>query len=76
MLCKKIQRRLLRIKHGFTHGYTPSTVGGYGPRADGRFSLVASGQSGFAPFGSAPIGLAVLLDLTVVMEETILSSVL
>ncbi|CAJ1931015.1 unnamed protein product [Sphenostylis stenocarpa] len=43
---------ITHMHHGFTHGYTPSTVGGYGPRADGRFSLVASGQSGFAPFGS------------------------
>ncbi|KAK9924390.1 hypothetical protein M0R45_032759 [Rubus argutus] len=35
--------------NGYTQGYTPSTVGGYGL---GRFSPVASGRSGFPPFGS------------------------
>ena len=35
-----------------TQGYTPSSVGGYGLRMDGRFSPVAGGRSGFPPFGS------------------------
>lgn len=38
--------------NGYTQGYTPSTVGGYGLRMDGRFSPVAGGRSGFPPFGS------------------------
>ncbi|KAJ7964734.1 heterogeneous nuclear ribonucleoprotein 1 [Quillaja saponaria] len=38
--------------NGYPQGYNPSTVGGYGLRMDGRFSSVASGQSGFPPFGS------------------------
>ncbi|KAI9109065.1 hypothetical protein K1719_020020 [Acacia pycnantha] len=37
---------------GFTQGYTPGAVGGFGLRVDGRFSPVASGRSGFSPFGS------------------------
>ncbi|KAI9108970.1 hypothetical protein K1719_019925 [Acacia pycnantha] len=44
--------RVNSFLNGFTQGYTPSAVGGYGLRMDGRFSPVASGQSGFAPFGS------------------------
>ncbi|PON77146.1 Splicing factor-like protein [Trema orientale] len=35
--------------NGYTQGYNPSTVGGYGL---GRFSPVASGRSGFSSFGS------------------------
>ncbi|KAJ8748597.1 hypothetical protein K2173_007587 [Erythroxylum novogranatense] len=38
--------------NGFTQGYTPSTIGGYGLRMDGRFSPVAGGRGGFPPFGS------------------------
>ncbi|KAL4379423.1 hypothetical protein GQ457_02G005300 [Hibiscus cannabinus] len=37
---------------GYTQGYTPSDVGGYGLRMDGRFNTVAGGRSGFPPFGS------------------------
>ena len=44
--------RVNSFLNGFTQGYTPSTVGGYGLRVDGRFSPVASGRTGFAPFGS------------------------
>ena len=44
--------RVNSFLNGFTQGYTPSTVGGYGLRADDRFSPVAGGRSGFAPFGS------------------------
>ncbi|XP_024032066.1 heterogeneous nuclear ribonucleoprotein 1 isoform X1 [Morus notabilis] len=35
--------------NGYTQGYTPSTVGGFGL---GRFSPVAGGRSGFTSFGS------------------------
>ncbi|XP_068485483.1 heterogeneous nuclear ribonucleoprotein 1 isoform X2 [Phaseolus vulgaris] len=44
--------RVNSFLNGFTQGYSPSSLGGYGLRADGRFSPVASGRSGFAPFGS------------------------
>ncbi|KAI4308479.1 hypothetical protein L6164_031553 [Bauhinia variegata] len=44
--------RVNSFLNGFTQGYTPSTVGGYGLRLDGRFSPVASDRSGFPPFGS------------------------
>ncbi|KAJ6680540.1 RNA-BINDING PROTEIN MUSASHI-like protein RBP6 [Salix purpurea] len=45
--------RVNSFLNGYTQGYTPSTVGGYGLRMDGRFSPVASIRNGFPPFGSA-----------------------
>ncbi|KAL4298496.1 hypothetical protein AHAS_Ahas17G0006700 [Arachis hypogaea] len=44
--------RVNNFLNGFTQGYTPSAVGGYGLQVDGRFSPVASARTGFAPFGS------------------------
>lgn len=44
--------RVNSLLSGYTQGYTPSTVGGYGVRMDGRFSPIAGGRSGFPPFGS------------------------
>ncbi|XVF71779.1 hypothetical protein PTKIN_Ptkin12aG0066300 [Pterospermum kingtungense] len=44
--------RVNSFLNGYTQGYTPSSVGGYGLRMDGRFSPVAAGRSGFPPFGS------------------------
>ena len=41
--------RVNNFLNGYTQGYTPSTVGGYGL---GRFSPVAGGRSGFPPFAS------------------------
>ncbi|KAH0983983.1 hypothetical protein GBA52_011160 [Prunus armeniaca] len=41
--------RVNSFLNGYTQGYNPSTVGGYGL---GRFSPVASGRSGFPPFAS------------------------
>ncbi|MBA0822077.1 hypothetical protein Gotur_024266 [Gossypium turneri] len=38
--------------NGYAQGFTPSNVGGYGLGMDGRFSPIASGRSGFPPFGS------------------------
>ncbi|XP_011004496.1 PREDICTED: heterogeneous nuclear ribonucleoprotein 1-like [Populus euphratica] len=38
--------------NGYTQGYNPSFVGGYGVRMDGRFSPVTAGRSNFSPFGS------------------------
>ncbi|KAL6975624.1 hypothetical protein U1Q18_024417 [Sarracenia purpurea var. burkii] len=44
--------RINSFLSGYTQGYSPSTVGGYGPRMDSRFSSMAGGRSGFAAFGS------------------------
>lgn len=44
--------RVSNFLNGYTQGYTPTAVGGYGLRMDGRFSPVAGGRSGFPPFGS------------------------
>ncbi|VVA17449.1 PREDICTED: heterogeneous nuclear [Prunus dulcis] len=41
--------RVNSFLNGYTQGYTPNTVGGYGL---GRFSPVAGGRSGFPPFNS------------------------
>ncbi|XP_038712296.1 heterogeneous nuclear ribonucleoprotein 1-like [Tripterygium wilfordii] len=37
--------------NGYTQGYNPSPIGGYGARIDGRFSPVTVGRGGFTPFG-------------------------
>ncbi|XP_065635532.1 heterogeneous nuclear ribonucleoprotein 1 isoform X2 [Quercus suber] len=45
--------RVNNLLNGYPQGYTPTTVGGYGLRMDGRFSPVSGGRSGgFPPFGS------------------------
>ncbi|GAB2285211.1 hypothetical protein Dimus_019662 [Dionaea muscipula] len=38
--------------NGYTQGYSPSALGGYGVRMDGRFNSTANSRSGFATFGS------------------------
>ncbi|KAI4363756.1 hypothetical protein MLD38_019931 [Melastoma candidum] len=43
--------RVNNFLSGYTQGYTPSAVGGYGLRMDGRFSPVGGGRSGFPAFG-------------------------
>ncbi|GMG98744.1 hypothetical protein Nepgr_000584 [Nepenthes gracilis] len=45
--------RINSFLNGYTQGYNPSALGGYGVRMDGRFSPIASGRSGFPAFGSA-----------------------
>ncbi|XP_072973596.1 uncharacterized protein [Typha angustifolia] len=37
--------------NGYTQGYTPSPIGGYGTRVDGRFGLLAGGRNGYPPVG-------------------------
>jgi RNA-binding protein Musashi len=44
--------RVSSFLNGYTQGYNPSFVGGYGVRMDGRFSPVTAGRSNFSPFGS------------------------
>ncbi|XP_021724517.1 heterogeneous nuclear ribonucleoprotein 1-like [Chenopodium quinoa] len=44
--------RVNNFLNGYTQGYNPSALGGYGVRMDGRFNAIASGRSGFPPFGS------------------------
>ncbi|KAF8409689.1 hypothetical protein HHK36_005768 [Tetracentron sinense] len=51
--------RVNSFLNGYTQGYNPSSVGGYGVRMDGRFNPVASGRSGFPPFGPPDYGMGV-----------------
>jgi RNA-binding protein Musashi len=44
--------RVNSFLNGYTQGYTPSTVGGYGLRMDGRLSPISGSRSGYPPFGS------------------------
>ncbi|CAL5393920.1 unnamed protein product [Camellia sinensis] len=44
--------RINSLLNGYTQGYSPNTVGGYGLRMDGRFNPITGGRSGYAPFGS------------------------
>ncbi|TYI68061.1 hypothetical protein E1A91_D08G062500v1 [Gossypium mustelinum] len=44
--------RVNNFLNGYTLGYAPSSVGGYGLGMDGKFSAVAGGRSGFSPFGA------------------------
>ncbi|KAK9663938.1 hypothetical protein RND81_14G007800 [Saponaria officinalis] len=44
--------RLNSLFNGYTQDYNPTAIGGYGVRMDGRFSPIASGRSGFSPYGS------------------------
>ncbi|XP_031257798.1 heterogeneous nuclear ribonucleoprotein 1-like [Pistacia vera] len=43
--------RVSSFLNGYTQGYNPSSVGGYGVRIDGRYSPVTVGRSGFSPIG-------------------------
>lgn len=45
--------RVNNFLNGYTQGYNPGALGGYGVRMDGRFSPITSGRSGFPPFGSS-----------------------
>ncbi|GAB2215082.1 hypothetical protein Droror1_Dr00019457 [Drosera rotundifolia] len=45
--------RVNSFLNGYTQGFNPSALGGYGVRMDSRFSPIASGRSGFATFGSS-----------------------
>ncbi|KAE8654890.1 BTB/POZ domain-containing protein [Hibiscus syriacus] len=49
---KVLLKNFHELNGKMVEGYTPSSVGGYGLRMDGRFSPVAGGQSGLPPFGS------------------------
>ncbi|GMP59435.1 hypothetical protein CsSME_00022717 [Camellia sinensis var. sinensis] len=43
--------RINNFFNDYAQGYSPSTVGGYGLRMDGRsFSPITGGRSGYAPF--------------------------
>ncbi|KAJ4822590.1 hypothetical protein Tsubulata_018852 [Turnera subulata] len=43
--------RITSLLNGYTQGYNPSSVAGYGVRMDGRFSPVTVGRSNFSPIG-------------------------
>ncbi|XP_059663439.1 heterogeneous nuclear ribonucleoprotein 1-like [Cornus florida] len=42
--------RVSSFLNAYTQGYSPSSVGSYGVRMDGRFSPVTVGRSGYPPF--------------------------
>lgn len=48
--------------NSYAQGYNMNSVGGYGVRMDGRLSPVASGRSGYPPFGSPAYGMGVNLE--------------
>ncbi|XP_019433752.1 PREDICTED: heterogeneous nuclear ribonucleoprotein 1-like isoform X2 [Lupinus angustifolius] len=48
--------------NSYAQGYNMSPLGGYGVRMDGGFSPLASGRSGFSPFGNTAYGMGVNLD--------------
>ncbi|XP_010936617.1 heterogeneous nuclear ribonucleoprotein 1 [Elaeis guineensis] len=43
--------RVNSFLNGYTQGYSPSSIGGYGMRMDGRFGTLAGGRNGFPSFG-------------------------
>ncbi|XP_010270160.1 PREDICTED: heterogeneous nuclear ribonucleoprotein 1-like isoform X2 [Nelumbo nucifera] len=49
--------RVNSFLNGYTQGYNPSSVGGFGVRMDGRFSPVAGSRSGYPPFGPPGYGM-------------------
>ncbi|XP_077216330.1 heterogeneous nuclear ribonucleoprotein 1-like isoform X2 [Tasmannia lanceolata] len=51
--------RVNSFLNSYAQGYNPSSVGGYGMRMDGRFGPIASGRSGFPPFGPPSYGMGV-----------------
>lgn len=48
--------------NNYGQGYNMSSVGSYGIRMDGRFNPVASGRSGFPPFGAPGYGMGMNLE--------------
>ena len=48
--------------NSFGQGYNISPIGGYGVRMNDRFSPLATGRSGFSPFGTTAYGMGVNLD--------------
>ncbi|KAK1305580.1 Heterogeneous nuclear ribonucleoprotein 1 [Acorus calamus] len=50
--------RVNNFLNGYTQGYNPGSIGGYGMRMDARFGPITSGaRSGFTPFGSSAYGM-------------------
>ncbi|KAK9268387.1 hypothetical protein L1049_000136 [Liquidambar formosana] len=48
--------------NSYAQGYNMNSVGSYGVRMDSRFSPVASGRSGFPPFGNPGYGMSMNLE--------------
>ncbi|XP_042485754.1 heterogeneous nuclear ribonucleoprotein 1-like [Macadamia integrifolia] len=51
--------RVNSFRNGYTQGYNPSAVGGYGVRMDSRFGPVAGSRSAFPSFGPPGYGMGV-----------------
>ncbi|XP_065862519.1 heterogeneous nuclear ribonucleoprotein 1 isoform X1 [Euphorbia lathyris] len=48
--------------NAYAQGYNMNSVGGFGMRMDSRFSPIASGRSGFPPFGTTGYGVGMNLE--------------
>ncbi|KAK1292565.1 Heterogeneous nuclear ribonucleoprotein 1 [Acorus calamus] len=48
--------RINSFLNGYSQGYNPSSIGGYGMRMDARFSPIST-RSGLTPFGSSAYGM-------------------
>ncbi|VAI05066.1 unnamed protein product [Triticum turgidum subsp. durum] len=46
-----VMNRANSFLNGYTQGYSPSPVGGYGMRMDARFGLLSGGRSSYPSFG-------------------------
>jgi len=46
-----VMNRANNFLNGYTQGYSPSPVGGYGMRMDARFGLLSGGRSSYPSFG-------------------------
>lgn len=54
--------RVNNFLNAYPQGYSPSSMGGFGMRMDGRFSPVTVGRSGYLPFNSSNYAVGPNLD--------------
>ncbi|XP_050218518.1 heterogeneous nuclear ribonucleoprotein 1-like [Mercurialis annua] len=54
--------RTNNLLNAYAQGYNVNSVGGFGMRMDSRFSPLASGRSGFPPFGTTGYGMGINLE--------------
>ncbi|KAF6161909.1 hypothetical protein GIB67_014111 [Kingdonia uniflora] len=51
--------RVNNFINGYTHGFNPTSVGGFGVRMDGRYSQSPISRNGLSPFSPSPYGMGV-----------------
>ncbi|KAJ0046350.1 hypothetical protein Pint_03976 [Pistacia integerrima] len=54
--------RATNLLNNFAQRYNLSPVGGFGVRMDGRFSPLATGRTGFSPFGATGYGIGMNME--------------